>query len=197
MVQLGAFHTERVEKLVFLDALYEYEESDIELYGANPLLVNSSPPESFDSVEAYSLDFVTRYSQYRRLRSPQWDALMAHALERTADGRLRERIRPPADRQLGMAHFMYRADWRAIGCPVLAIYAFQDAEWPLPDDATPELRDAVRAYTERFDREHKGRCIARARRDIKGILVMELRGTSHYCFLDGEDDVVKAMRGFL
>jgi pimeloyl-ACP methyl ester carboxylesterase len=197
MVEVAIAHAQRVEKLVFLDALYEYEESDIELFGANPLLVRGAPPETFDSVEAYSLDFVTRYSQYRRLRSPRWDALLAHALEPTADGRFRERVRPSADRQLGMAHFMYRADWRTIRCPVLAIYAFQDAEWPLPDDATPELRDAVRAYTERFDREHKGRCIARARRDIQQARVVELRGASHYCFLDKEDTVVEAMRQFL
>jgi pimeloyl-ACP methyl ester carboxylesterase len=197
MVELAIAHAERVEKLVFLDALYEYEDSDIELFGANPLVVSGPPPETFDSVAAYSLDFVTRYAQYRRLRSPEWDELMAHALERTPDGRFRERVRPPAEQQLGVAHFKYRADWRAIRCPVLAIYAFQDAAWSLPDDATPGLREAVQAYTERFAREHKGRCIARARRDIQKIRVVELRGASHYCFLDKEDTVVEAMRQFL
>ncbi len=197
MIELAIAHPDRVEKLVFLDALYEYEKSDIELYGANPLNVRGAPPETFDSVEAYSEDFTTRYAQYRRLRSPKWDALMAHALERTADGRFRERLGPKAAEELGMAEFYYRADWQKISCPVLAIYAFQDAAWPLPDHASPELREAVRAYVERFDREHKGRCIARARRDIRNIHVVEMRGASHYCFLDREDDVVAVMRKFL
>ncbi len=197
MIELAIAHPNRVEKLVFLDALYEYEKSDIELYGANPLIVRGAPPETFDSVEAYSEDFTTRYAQYRRLRSPKWDALMAHTLERTADGRFRERLGPKAAEQLGMAEFYYRADWQKISCPVLAIYAFQDAAWPLPDDASPELCEAVRAYTERFDREHRGRCIARARRDIRNIQIVEMRGASHYCFLDREDDVVEAMRRFL
>lgn len=197
LVRLATAHAERVEKLVFLDALYEYEESDIELYGADPLRVDSPPPETFDSVEAYSEDFVTRYAQYRRLRSPRWDALMAHALEPTADGRLRERPGPKAAEQLGVAHFYSRADWCEIRCPVLAIYAFQDETWPLPDGASPELREAVRAHTERMDREYRRRCIDRARHDIAGIEIVELRDASHYCFLDREDDVVEAMRRFL
>ncbi len=197
LLELAIAYPERVEKLVFLDALYEYEKSDVELYGANPLNVRGVPPETFDSVEAYSEDFTTRYAQYRRLRSPKWDALLAHGLEQTADGRFRERPGPKAAEQLGMAHFYYHANWQKISCPVLAVYAFQDAAWPLPDDASPELREAVRAYTERFDREHKGRCIARARRDIKGIEIVEMHGASHYCFLDREDDVVEAMRRFL
>lgn len=197
MIELAIAHPDRVEKLVFLDALYEYEKSDIRLYGANPLNVPGAPPETFDSVEAYSEDFTTRYAQYRRLRSPKWDALLAHALEPTRDGRFRERLGPKAAEQLGMAEFYYRANWQKISCPVLAIYAFQDAAWPLPDDASPELREAVRAYTERFDSEHKGRCIARARRDIENIQIVEMRGASHYCFLDREDDVVEAMRRFL
>ncbi len=197
LLELAIAYPERVEKLVFLDALYEYEKSDVELYGANPLNVRGVPPETFDSVEAYSEDFTTRYAQYRRLRSPKWDALLAHGLEQTADGRFRERHGPKAAEQLGMAHFYYHANWQKISCPVLAVYAFQDAAWPLPDDASPELREAVRAYTERFDREHKGRCIARARRDIKGIEIVEMHGASHYCFLDQEDRVVEAMCNFL
>ena len=138
-----------------------------------------------------------RYAQYRRLRSAAWDELLAHGLERTADGRFRERPGSKAADQLGTAQFYYRADWRAIRCPVLAIYAFQDAAWLLPDDASPELREVVRAYTERFDREHKGRNIARARRDIKDVRVVEMRGASHYCFLDREGDVVEELRRFL
>lgn len=197
MVELAIAHPERVDKLVFLDALYEFEDSDLELYGANPLRAKNPPPETFESVEAYSEDFVTRYAQYRRLRSSRWDALMAHALEPAADGGYRERLRLHAARQLGMAHFEYRADWRAIDCPVLAIYAFQDAAWSLPDGASPELREAVRAHTERMDREYKRRCIARARRDIKNLCILELRDATHYCFLDREDEVVDAMRRFL
>jgi pimeloyl-ACP methyl ester carboxylesterase len=197
MVELAIAHPDRVNKLVFLDALYEFEDSDLELYRSSPLRANNPPPETFESVEAYSQDFVTRYAQYRRLRSPRWDALMAHALEPTADGCFRERLRPHAARQLGTGCFEYRADWRAIGCPVLAIYAFQDAAWSLPDDASPELREAVRVHSERMDCEYRRRCIARARRDIQDLLVLELHDASHYCFLDREDDVVEAMRRFL
>ncbi|MDD5646542.1 MAG: alpha/beta hydrolase [Candidatus Bipolaricaulis sp.] len=197
MVELAIRHPGRVERLVFLDALYEYEDSDIELFGSDPLQADGPPPDTFASVEEYSHDFVTRYSKYRRLRSPKWDALLAYALEPTADGRLRERLLPRAARQLGMAHFTYRVDWRAIGCPVLAIYASQDAEWSLPEGAPRELREAARAHAERMQREYVGRCVARARRDIRNLCILELRDATHYCFLDREDEVVDAMRRFL
>jgi non-heme chloroperoxidase len=197
LIQLALAHATRVQKLVFLDALYELQESDLELFGANPQLANSPPPDAFDSVEAYSEDFVARYPAYRRLRSPRWDALMAHALVTTEDGRFRERLRPAVAQQLGEAHFEFRTDWRRIRSPVLAFYAFHDESWLLPEDASPELSRTVRAFTERVDREYRRRCVDRARREIPGIEIVELTDTSHYCFLDREDEVVDAMREFL
>ena len=94
MCHLAAAHPDRVEKLVFLDALYRMNEEDTALFAASPLPPSGPPPESFESVAAYCEDFVTRYPTYRRLRSPRWDAVWAHSLERTPDGRLRDRIRP-------------------------------------------------------------------------------------------------------
>lgn len=197
MVCLGAAHGGRVEKLVFLDALYGLEEEDLRLFASNPLRAKSAPPESFESVEAYSEDFVTRYSQYRRLRSPMWDALMSYGLVRTPDGRFRERLRPAAAEQLGMGQLRFRAEWREVRCPVLAVYASQDETWSLPEDASPELRDAAAAYARRLDRDRRQRYIDRARREMPDIRVLELPNTSHYCFLDREDAVAEAMRRFL
>lgn len=197
MVELATAHADRVDKLVFLDALYEYEKSDLELFGANPLRVSVPPPETFESADAYSRDFVARYPAYRGLRTPTWDEALSHALERAPDGRFQERLRPPLADQMGSSRFEYRADWRRIRCPVLALYAFPGETWSVPADAAPGVQDAVRAYTARMDREYRGRNIAHARRDIRTLHLVELRDTSHFCFLDREDAVVEALRGFL
>lgn len=197
MIQLAAAHPERVDRLVFLDALYYWAEGDAGLLATDPLRATTPPPDDFASVEAYSQDFVTRYPAYRRLRSPRWDKMMSHALERTADGRYRERLRPRVAKQLGEAHGTFDVAWRSVRCPALAIYAFQDGNWALPDGAPDELRKANWAFVERLNLEHKRRCIDRARTEIADIRVVELEGASHYCFLDREDEVVDAMRRFL
>lgn len=197
LVELATAHAERVDRLVFLDALYGFDERDLEVFKTDPQRVAGAPPESHASPAAYSLDFVTRYPQYRRLRSPRWDELLAHDLEQTPDGRFRERLAPEAAQEMGAGMFRHRPDWREIRCPVLAIYARQDAAWRLPEEGTEDMRRAVADFVERLDREHAQRYIARARAEIRDLEVVLLANTSHYCFLDGEDAVAGAMRRFL
>jgi len=197
MCQLAAALSARVGKLVFLDALYRTEEGDAALFAENPLPPSAPPPETFESVAAYCADFVARYPTYRRLRSPRWDALWALGLERTSEGRLRERIRPETASKLSEGRNAFRPDYAAIRCPVLAFYAFQDESWSLPDGSDNVLREAMKEHVKRVNTRYKRRCIERARGEIADIEIVEFENTSHYCFLDREADVVEAMRRFL
>jgi pimeloyl-ACP methyl ester carboxylesterase len=194
---LAIDHPRRVKKLVFLDTLYDYTDEDRLLLATNPLPPSDPPPETFESVAAYCKDFVARYPSYRRLRSPRWDALWAHSLERTADGRYRERIRPETSTKLFEGVSAFRPDYTAIRCAVLAFFAFQDEDWSLPEDASDELQRAMKRYIEQVNTRVKRRCIERVRREIAGVRIVELADTSHYCFLDRQADVMAAMRDFL
>jgi pimeloyl-ACP methyl ester carboxylesterase len=197
MATLAVEYPERLDNLVFLDALYEYEESDIELFGSNPVPAAAPPPESFASVAEYCEDFVNRYVTYRPLRSPRWDELWALTLKQREDGRFVEIIRPETAEQLfeGMGDF--HADLASFACPTLAIYAYQTAAWSMPDDASEELQEQVTAYIERQNREYKDRNVKRARNEILNVKVVVYEHTSHYCFLDKESEVIESMKGFL
>jgi len=197
MCQAAAAHPDRTSKLVSLDALYDMTEEDAALFAGNPLPPSAPPPEAFASVEAYCDDFVTRYPTYRRLRSPNWDAQWARTLERTPDGQYRERIRPETARKLMEGRAAFTPDYRSIHCPVLAFYAFQDETWSLPEDATDELRRAMKEHIQAVNERYKRRCLERARREFEAIHVVEYEDTSHYCFLDRESDVLEVMREFL
>ena len=197
MCQAAAAHPDRILKLVFLDALYDMTDEDAALFAENPLPPAEPPPASFPSVEAYCQDFVERYPTYRRLRSPAWDAQWARTLERTPDGQYRERIRPETARKLMEGRDAFTPDYRAIHCPVLAFYAFQDESWSLPENATDELRREMREHIQAVNERYKRRCLERARREFETIRVVEYEDTSHYCFLDRESDVLEVMREFL
>jgi non-heme chloroperoxidase len=194
---LATDHPRRVEKLVFLDTLYDYTDGDRELLATNPLPPSDPPPETFDSVADYCEDFVTRYPSYRPLRSPRWDALWALSLEQTADGRYRERIRPETATKLFEGVGACSPDYTAIRCPALAFFAFQDEGWYLLKDAPDELRRAMAEHIEQVNTRTKRRCIKRVRREIADVRVVEFTDTSHYCFLDRQADVIAAMREFL
>jgi len=194
---LASAYPHRVERLVFLDALYNYTEEDIALFGGSPLPPNDPPPETFESVEAYCEDFVTRYATYRRLRSASWDAQWARTLEQTQDGRFRERIRPETTQKLMEGTGAFKADYTGISCPVLAFFAFQDETWSLEEDADEELRRAMRSHIEKVNEQHKRRCMNQAQREIDDIKIVEYADTSHYCFLDRESDVIGEMQRFL
>jgi len=197
MCQLAEAHPDRVEKLIFLDALYRMNEEDAALFAESPLPPSGPPPETFESVAAFCEDFVTRYATYRRLRSARWDALWAHSLEQTADGRFRERIRPETARKLYEGQMAFEPNYGAIRCPVLAFYAFQDENWSLPDGADDELRRGMKEHIEQVNARFKRRCVESARAEIADIVIVEYEDTSHYCFLDREADVIEAMQRFL
>lgn len=197
MAYLAAHHPDRLSRLVFLDALYDYTTEDIELFDANPVPRAAPPPESFESVAAYCEDFVNRYPTYRRLRSSRWDALWALTLDQRADGRFVERIRPETAAQLSAGGAEFNPDWSDIRCPTLVFYAYQTSVWSMPDDASGELQEQVTAYIERMNREFKDRNVERARNEIADVEVVIFEDTSHYCFLDRESDVIAAMKAFL
>ena len=194
---LASDHPQWIEKLVFLDTLYDYTDEDRELLSTSPLPPSDPAPETFESVAAYCEDFVTRYAAYRRLRSPRWDTLWALSLEQTADGRYRERIRPEIAAKLSKGWNAFQPDYTAIECPVLAFFAFQDEDWFLPEGTPNELRSAMKQHIEAVNTRVKRRCIERVRREIGDVRIVEFADTSHYCFLDRQTDVMAAMRDFL
>ena len=197
MCCLASDHAPRVEKLVFFDTLYDYTEEDLKLLAENPLPSVEPPPETYHSVAAYCDDFVARYPAYRPLRSPRWDELWALSLERTPQGRFRERIRPETAKRLFEGRTAYRPGYATIRCPALAFFAFQDERWFLPEDASEGLRRAMAEHLERVNAQVKRRCIDRIRREIADVRVVEFADTSHYCFLDREREVVEEMKQFL
>jgi non-heme chloroperoxidase len=197
MAFIGARYPDRVTKLVFLDALYEYIEEDVPLFAANPVPPAPPPPESFASVAEYCEDFVNRYPAYRPLRSPTWDAWWAMSLRKRDDGRFVEKMRPETAQQMFGNMVGYQSDLAAIRCPVLAVFAYQSADWIMPSGASDALRRQVVAYAERMNREFKDRNLARARDEIQNATILVLEDTSHYCFLDKEDVVADAMEEFL
>jgi len=197
MCYVAGTYPDQVTRLVFLDALYDMTDEDMKLFAGNPLLPVDPPPETFESVSAYCENFVARYPTYRRLRSARWSALWARARERTPSGRFRERIRPGTAQKLFEGRRAFRPDYSAIRCPVLAIFAFQDEDWSLPEDADGDLRMAMKEYIERFNFRFKRRCIERVRSEMAGVRIVEFENTSHYCFLDREADVLREMRRFL
>ncbi|MBE0636193.1 alpha/beta hydrolase [Candidatus Bipolaricaulota bacterium] len=197
MATLAVKHPERLKKLVFLDALYEYEQSDIELFGANPVPPAAPPPESFASVADFCEDFVNRYTTYKPLRSPRWDELWGLTLDQREDGQYIEKIRPETAKQLFQGTAGFHADLPAFCCPTLAFFAYQTADWSMPVSASEELREQVIAYTERMNREYKDRNVDRARNEIADVEVVVYEDTSHYCFLDREADVTAVMKAFL
>jgi len=197
MAILATQHPDRLDNLVFLDALYEYEESDIELFGSNPVPPAAPPPESFPSVADYCEDFVNRYVTYRPLRSPRWDELWGLTLEQREDGRFIERIRPETAKQIFEGVNDFHANLAAFQCPTLVFFAYQTADWSMPDAASEELQEQVVAYIERQNREYKDRNVKRARNEIADVQVAVYEDTSHYCFLDKESEVIELMKRFL
>ena len=198
MAQLAAAHPERVERLVFLDAAYDRTDEDRERLGRQPAPPTplDPQPEIFESKAAYAEDNRKRHQLFRRLWDERWDAQLDDALEPVAGG-FRERLSGEAAGKLVEVRNAFRPDYRAIRCPVLAIYAIPDVTWYVHDGAPADFREAMTRYSEEIHRPYIRRCAEQVRREVSEATVIELDGASHYCFFDREAEVLDAMQAFL
>jgi pimeloyl-ACP methyl ester carboxylesterase len=197
MVRFAALHPERVSRLVFLDATYDYDgDAFAESIGHYPLAFASGPLERA-SPEAFRAWF--KVSAWPGLPwSPAMEAEVRDvALPAPGGGVDYVMDDTVVARALFGGLVGYRKEYDKVRAPSLAIVAGTYAGALLPPDAPDTLRRKVDAFLTGYALPFARSSLSHYRAELRGGRVIEMPESNHYVFLQRQDAVVAAIRAFL
>jgi len=89
-------------------------------------------------------------------------------------------------------------DYAALRIPALAVFAFEDPNWPLPPwyDANDAGLKATEAELRRINAEFNRKNVELFRRSVETGEVLELQNASHYVIQSNQQQVLEAIERF-
>lgn len=197
MVRFAALYPERVSRLVFLDAAYDYDgDAFAASIGNYPLALETGPRERA------SLDAFRSWFKASGWPGLPWTPAM--------EAEIRDVALPAAgggvdyvmdDTTVARGFFAglvgYRKEYVKVRVPSLSIVAGTYEGALLPPDAPDSLRRKVDAWLTAYALPFARASLARYRAELRGGRVLELPESNHYVFLQRRDTVLAAIRAFL
>ena len=197
MVRFAALYPERVSRLVFLDATYDYDETAFAASLAHFPVSFVSGPRERASPAAFRVF----------LKDANWPGLpWSPAMEAT----IRDVALPRAgggvdyvldDTAVAGAFFRglqgYRKEYDKVRVPSLAIVAGAYEGAVLPPGSPDSLRRKVDAWLAAYGLPFARSSLARFRAEARGARVIEMPECKHYVFLQRPAAVIAALRDFL
>jgi pimeloyl-ACP methyl ester carboxylesterase len=191
-------YPDRVLGLIYLDAVYDGK-GRREVIKNHPLS-DIQPPEArteFDSIEDY-----VNYVKHMRpdlavIWNDTWTKELAYALVETSNGTYKEKGLAKVQNQIREGAKDFEPKGGVIKVPVLSFVAIPASSDELPDFFTEEQKQLDLKFMQEqwvpFLREE----IAKFRKDIPHVKIIEIPDGHHHCFLAQEQLVYDAIRGFL
>lgn len=194
-------YPERVLKLVFLEAAYDYTAPENgPVFEKNPLpkLTPSWPEEGPATVEEYiALD--------RRL-NPALDAIWGpvmemetkHRLKKNSNGIIEEKVSATTINALNETMATYQPNYADINSPVLSVFAIQNGSdylspYFMNEEQQEEVLDFFRTVGGPFQRNY----IKQFMQKVPHAKILEIPNGHHYCFIKQKESVLNEMRKFL
>jgi pimeloyl-ACP methyl ester carboxylesterase len=198
LTRFAGMYPERVIKLVYLDAAYDRSQM-------SESFVLSRLSEVFALVAPTEQDLASMKS-YRNWLQRKRYGLWSDALE--ADMRATvittpEGIRPAMPGSVGQAIAKSteesHPDYTKVKAPALSFYAISSMSsffW-LTAEVDERIRQRARDFLAEYIIPGQRKEIDRFKREMVRGRVVEMPNTSHFCFIDKRDEVVREMRAFL
>jgi len=195
ITELAVEDPQRVDKLVYLDAAYDWSgESFKELLRALPKSFFSPPTEAMRSLEAFrSYLHATMFSDVKDMS--RLEAYVRARVLMQPDGSVKYRISKETVEALYAALESNKArDYRSIRCPALAVYATT-----LYDLKSPEGRERMELanFEQAYWRPFQVQSLAHLRRELRDVQVARLSGTHSSFLLTNRTNAAHIIREFL
>ena len=183
LTMFAAKYPQRVEKLVYIDAAYDWSTGQEGLFALFPP-VPEHDNKSFDASKAY-------WKKFFRVMTPAVEADLRADYVLYDDGRLEDVIPPRVYKAL-LKNRQPNPAYSEVKAPALSFYA--DDFWP--DLIPKENREKAAIF---FNTEKQWRTAERERfrQGMPHARIVLMPDTSHFCFIQREAEVVREMRAFL
>lgn len=194
---LAATYPERVTKLVYLDAAFDWRDMK-ELEENDPALI-IEPPErkkEFSSMEDFS-DFVKQNRpDLAQVWNESWDQSMLYELDQKPEGQFVEKDTKAIGKAMIETAESYEPEHAKIKIPVLSFFALEENP-EFPDYLTKEQKAAALEYWQKAWVPWKNTNIRNFRANVPHARIIEIPDGHHYCFMAHEELVYEEMRKFL
>jgi len=194
ITEMAGTHPERVDRIVYLDAGYDWADP---AFGAAfkavpPIYMN--PPAgamaSLDSWRAYERNvWFPGVSDSSRFEAYVRELVVIHP-----DGTIQNRMSESTAQLLGTTLLTGQRDYTRVHCPALAIYAQSMPDVSHGDSA--RIAEA-RAWEEKYMAPFRTASIERVKRQLPGIEIVNVQGTHTDFVFTSRQQVIATMRRFL
>ena len=195
MTRFAAVAPERVDKLVYLEAGYDW--SDPKFLAAFGKVVAATKAGDADcaSLDAYRAWFVDVWLGAAQPWTPGLEAYLRDRVEIGSDGRVSQRMAKGVAKQLFASLEFDPRNYAAVTAPALALYA---ASFFPTESPHAERAGAARTFEQRVATPFREASMARMRRELRDVTVQTLPGTTHVSIgVSGTEALAATIEDFL
>jgi non-heme chloroperoxidase len=197
LTHFAATHPERVEKLVYLDALDD-RRAESAIMEKNPLRdIKIEREESFPhTIEEYIADMKKNYPRFAEIWSELWDEEISHDVKVNEAGIVVDKM-PEAVEKMMVQHLVKEYAPKKVDAkiPILSIYAQKTPK--LADVYTDEQKAVFHQFHQDVERPFFRSLISEFQTRFPHAKVIVIPEGHHYCFIAQEDQVYDEMQKFL
>jgi pimeloyl-ACP methyl ester carboxylesterase len=201
LAHFAALYPERVLKLVFLEAAYDYSSPGYKtMIENNPARKIQIPGagQDFYSPADYAAFIKFAYPSLGVIWGELMDEHLSHEIKLSPEGKVVDKMSDGIDRAIGETFSAYRPEYAQMRAPALAIYAIKkNTSFVSLDYMTAEQQREMIEFFDRVSQPWNLGCIEQFRQEAPHAKIVEIPGGHHYCFIPQQELVFKEMRSFL
>lgn len=197
----AARYPERVLKLVFLEAGYDYFCPEYKaLVEKNPARNIQIPgaDQDFYSPADFAAFIKFAYPSLGAIWGELMDEHLLHEIEIDPHGKVVDRASASINQAISETLAVYQPEDALIRVPTLAIYAIKkNTYYVAPNYMTPEQQAQMIEFFDQVAGPWNRLSLEQFRRNVPHAKIVEIPGGHHYCFIQQADLVFQAMMSFL
>jgi pimeloyl-ACP methyl ester carboxylesterase len=197
----SALYPERVLKLVFLEAGYDYNCPEYtamtEKHPGRKIQIPGADQDYF-SIPDYAAFIKFAYPSLGTIWGELMDEHLLHSVEISPEGKVVDKMPDSIDQAISDTLSAYRAEDAQIRAPTLAIYALKkNTYYNSTDYMTSEQQAEMIEFFENVVQPWNHHSMEKFQQNVPHAKIVEIPGGHHYCFIQQEDCVFEEMISFL
>jgi pimeloyl-ACP methyl ester carboxylesterase len=195
-----ALYPERVLKLIFLDAAYDYSAPETQAVLAKdplPSLMPAWSDEQPNTIEEYIAATTRLYPFFASIAGQTMDEQTKHSVQMNADGKIVPKITDAISQEINNTFTGYSPEYSSIQVPVLSFFAMPDGSDFTASYMSEEQKVQVIDFAQMVLLPDRKKYIENFQQKIPQAKIIEIPNGHHYCFIKQEEIVFDEMRKFL
>lgn len=197
----AALYPERVHKLVFLEAAYDYSSPEYKAMTENHPARKIQIPgadQDYSSLSDYAAFVKFAYPSLGAIWGELMDEHMLHEVELSPEGKVVDKMSDDVDRAINDTLSAYRPEYAHIRAPALGIYAIKKNTYYIsPAYMTSEQQAELIEFFDNVVQPWNHQSSQQFRREAPHAKIVEIPDGHHYCFIPQADFVYEEMMSFL